>query len=374
MARISTWITEAELENTLNWYFPLDNVHAANDRLLRVMDQLELPEVYRRQPGVLHTSSDGQKFAVAVDSRNANYSFKDFGQDKGVSAYNVIDERHFDLHSTVFSSADREAAYVIDGLMHNEVVKSDIHSTATHGSSEAIFAVTHLLGFTFAPRLKNLKKQRLASFPQYTRKAYVAQGFRVVPAVSLNPQLIEADWEDLLRFVASIQLKEATASQLFKRLNSYSKQHPLWLALKEFGKIIKTRFILHYLDDVALRQAIEKQLNKGESANKFSRAIAFGNNQEFLHGEKVEQEIAEGCRRLIKNAILCWNYVFLSQKIAATSDPHQRQRLLEAVRRGSVATWGHLNLHGEYDFSDEKLQDSVGLRLPHKPLLFRDSH
>jgi hypothetical protein len=103
-------------------------------------------------------------------------------------------------------------------------------------------------------------------------------------------------------------------------------------------------------------------------------AIAFGNNQEFLHGEKVEQEIAEGCRRLIKNAILCWNYVFLSQQIAATLDPPQRQRLLDAVRRGSVVTWGHLNLHGEYDFSDEKPQDSVGLRLPKKPLLSSDSN
>jgi TnpA family transposase len=38
------------------------------------------------------------------------------------------------------------------------VVKSDIHSTDTHGFSEAIFAVTHLLGCTYAPRIKNLKK------------------------------------------------------------------------------------------------------------------------------------------------------------------------------------------------------------------------
>ena len=58
--------------------------------------------------------------------------------------------------------------------MHNDVVKSDIHSTDTHGYSEAIFAVTHLLGFTFAPRIKNLKKQRLAAFPQHKRKAYEA--------------------------------------------------------------------------------------------------------------------------------------------------------------------------------------------------------
>ena len=48
-------------------------------------------------------------------------------------------------------------------------------------------------------------------------------------------------------------------------------------------------------------------------------------DQEFLHGEKVEQEIAEGCRRLIKNAIICWNYVYLSQRIADEPDPEKRR-------------------------------------------------
>src|SRR2546425_9433871 len=113
-----------------------------------------------------------------------------------------------------------------------------------------------------------------------------------------------------------------------------------------------------------LRQAIEKQLNKGESANKFSKAISFGNNHDFLYGEKVEQEMAEGCRRLIKNAIICWNYLYLSQKIGQEQDAERRQALLAAVQQGSVASWHHVNLHGEYDFSDEKMQDSVGLQTP----------
>lgn len=364
MARISTGMTEAELENTVNWYFSLDNVHAANDRILRFMAHMALPELYRAHPDRLHTSSDGQKFEVAVDSLNANYSFKYFGHRRGVSPYSFIDERHFHFHSTVISSAEREAAYVIDGLMHNEVVKSDIHSTDTHGYSEAVFAVTHLLGFTFAPRIKHLAKQSLASFPTRRRKAYARQGFRILPDDYSNTDLIVAQWEDILRFVASIKLKETTASQLFKRLNSHAKSHPLWQALKEFGQVIKTLFILRYLDDVAFRQAIEKQLNKGESSNKFSRAIAFGNNHEFLYGEKVEQEIAEGCRRLIKNAIVCWNYAFLSHQIAKEPNDQRRQALIEAVRAGSVVTWRHLNLHGEFDFSDEKLQDSIGLQLP----------
>ena len=82
---------------------------------------------------MLHTSSDGQKFEVKVESLNANHSFKYFGKGKGVSVYSFIDERHLLFHSTVISAAEWESAYVIDDLMHNDVVKSDVHSTDTHG-------------------------------------------------------------------------------------------------------------------------------------------------------------------------------------------------------------------------------------------------
>jgi hypothetical protein len=131
--------------------------------------------------------------------------------------------------------------------------------------------------------------------------------------------------------------------------------------LKEFGKIPKTLFILEYEDDLGLRQAVEKQLNKVEGSNKFARAISFGHNQEFIQGEKEDQEIAEGCRRLIKNAIVCWNYLFLSRELALEKNEERRAELLEAIRNGSVVTWRHFNLHGEFDFSDERMVDSVGL-------------
>jgi TnpA family transposase len=52
-------------------------------------------------------------------------SLQYFGKDQGVAAYTFRDERDLLWYSTVFSSAERESAYVIDGLMHNEVVKSE---------------------------------------------------------------------------------------------------------------------------------------------------------------------------------------------------------------------------------------------------------
>jgi len=70
--------------------------------------------------------------------------------------------------------------------------------------------------------------------------------------------------------------------------------------------------------------------------------------------------VAEGCKRLIKNAITCWNYLYLSQKISEVIGPEAREILFQAIANGSVVSWQHINLLGEYDFSDEKLQDSVG--------------
>ena len=158
MAQISTSVGAAELDSAINWRFSLDNLCAANDRITGFMAAMELPNIYRRSGNEIHTASDGQKFEVRADSLNANHSFKYFGKGQGISAYTFVDERNLFWHSLVFSAAERESAYVIDGLMRNDVVKSDIHSTDTHGFSEAIFAVTHLLGCSFAPRIKNLKK------------------------------------------------------------------------------------------------------------------------------------------------------------------------------------------------------------------------
>ena len=42
----------------------------------------------------------------------------------------------------------------------------------------------------------------------------------------------------------------------------------------------------------------------------------------------------------------------------------RRAELIEAVRNGSISTYKHVNLHGESDFSDEKMADSVCLASP----------
>lgn len=79
--------------------------------------------------------------------------------------------------------------------------------------------------------------------PSMTSKFYEDQGqTALLPHRIIREHIIEAQWDEILRFIATIRLKVATASQLFKRLNSYSRQHPLYQALKEFGKLPKSLF------------------------------------------------------------------------------------------------------------------------------------
>ena len=68
-------------------------------------------------------------------------------------------------------------------------------------------------------------------------------------------------------------------------------------ALKVFGQVPKSLFILQVIDDPVLRQAIEKQLDRIEHVHRFTRAVSVGNPREFLQAEKEDQEMTEACNR-----------------------------------------------------------------------------
>lgn len=99
---------------------------------------------------------------------------------------------------------------------------------------------------------------------------------------------------------------------------------------------------------------MEQQLNRVELSNKFSKAVFFANNQEFKYGTKEEKEKAIACKVLIQNAIILWNYLYLSQSLLNSADQQRNQTLLDAIKNSSMISWAHINMHGEYDFKDSK--------------------
>jgi TnpA family transposase len=120
------------------------------------------------------------------------------------------------------------------------------------------------------------------------RQAYQENGYKLLPDNTINSEIIKEHWDVILRFMATIILKETPVSQLFERLNSYSHQNPLHKASKEFAQIIEILFSLRYVDEPEIRQAVEKELNKLEHTNKFAKAVFHDNNHEFRQETREE--------------------------------------------------------------------------------------
>jgi hypothetical protein len=58
MAHATKHVALAPLENTVNWYFSLENLRRANDAVIVLTGKLPVSRLFQRHPEVVHTSSD----------------------------------------------------------------------------------------------------------------------------------------------------------------------------------------------------------------------------------------------------------------------------------------------------------------------------
>ena len=74
-----------------------------------------------------------------------------------------------------------------------------------------------------------------------------------------------------------------------------------------------------------------------------------------------EQLIADACKNLIKSAIICWNYLFMTRYIQKIKSHKEKLAVIEDIKAGTAIAWKHIYFNGIYDFSHEKLTDSFNL-------------
>lgn len=129
----------------------------------------------------------------------------------------------------------------------------------------------------------------------------------------------------------------------------------------QYGRMPKTVHILHSINDVQRRQDGRKTGNAIESSNRFSSAVFFANGGEMIFLTRKEQQIADTCKTLIKNAVICRNYLYLTRKVQRIKNTEQAKELVEMLKTKTVNAWRHINFNGTYDFSDEHLMDSYNL-------------
>ena len=111
------------------------------------------------------SSSDGQAFPIAFKKPvMANINAK-YGRDPVAMIYTHLSDRYAPYHAQAISSTVRDATYVLDGLLHHDSeLQIEEHYTDTAGYTDHVFALCHLLGFRFAPRIRDLGDHRLFCF------------------------------------------------------------------------------------------------------------------------------------------------------------------------------------------------------------------
>lgn len=323
MAQITRSVSENSLDELVKWYCSLDNLRQANESVLLFTRELKLRIHLKDHPDVTYTSSDGRKMEVAQDSLLARPSFEYFGNRKGITAYNYTDDTMLLFDPLVFSAGDREATYLLNGLVNTRIVDSDVHSSDSHGATEPVFASTYLMGIHFEPRVKRLLYQQFYSIDPPSH--YKDLNYPLIPRGRINIERIKAHWDTILRLMVTIKLHHSSPSDLFNRLNSYAHLHPVYQGLREFGRIIKTIFLLRYIGQVGVRQRIQRQLNRSESVHQLAKSVWFGRNSQMGWVNQAQQQIAETAKRLIMNCIICYNYLHISETLSKQTDRNERR-------------------------------------------------
>ena len=292
----------------------------------------------------LTSSSDGQHFTAggmgeAMNAVNARY-----GNEPGINAYSHVNDRYAPFASQVIPATVHEAPYILDGLLQNDAGRRIAeHYADTGGFTDHVFAACSILGFRFAPRIRDLVDKRLYVFdPKATPPL-------LQPLVGgrINARLIAESWPDVLRLTASMATGAVVPSQVLRKLAAYPRQNRLAVALREIGRVERTLFLLDWLADRDLQRRVQIGLNKGEAHHALKRAISFHRRGEIRDRTSDGQHHRIAALNLLAAIIIYWNSWKLGEVVARMVENGQVPPL-DLLSHVSPLGWEHINLTGEY--------------------------
>lgn len=332
-------------------YLRLETVRAANTQIINAMAAMPLFRHYDID-GVIHSSSDGQKFEVARPTVKAQHTPKYFGLGKGVVAATLV-VNHVPVHAELISAHDHESQWVFDLLYNNPTdIQPGIHSTDTHGTNQVNFALLNVFGYRFAPRYASIQEKMRTSVYGFQHPQAYGENALFRPVRKLNTALIIEQWDELLRIFVSLAHKTTTQSVIIRKLSSAKRRSRVLQALWEYDHIYRSSYLLDYIDSPQLRQNVQRALNRGEQYHQLKRALTQAHSGKLRYASDEEQELWNECSRLLVNAILYYNMLLLSEAMTCR-EQRGDMRGVEQLQTVSPVAWTHVNFYGRYSFSEE---------------------
>jgi TnpA family transposase len=275
---------------------------------------------------------------------------------------------HVPINAEIIGANEHESHYVFDLLFNNTTkLQPEVHSTDTHGTNEVNFALLHLFGYQFAPRYKDIYDRISTGLYGFKHPSQYADGpsasdqMLIKPIRKLNTRLIIEEWDNIKRIAVSLALKTTRQSIIVGKLSAHARKNKTKRALWEYDNLIRSLYLLDYIDSSVLRRNVEKALNRGENYHQLRRAVSYANFGKLRFHTEYEQKLWGECSRLITNCVIYYNAVILSRL---------RNQANEALLVSPVA-WQHINFYGRYEFEkrpqpiqiEEVVQQLAGLSL-----------
>ncbi len=170
---------------------------------------------------------------------------------------------------------------------------------------------------------------------------------------TINQERILARWDDILRVTGSLKLGWVTSSLLIGRLQSFPQQNALVRSLQEYGRLVKTIFILRYLNSSDYRRRIGVQLNKGERLHDLRRFLFFAHQGRIRQRHHEDLANQASCLNLVTNAVVAWNTVYMKAAIDQLEREGDRIEPQD-LSHLSPSRYEHINPYGKYQFDVER--------------------
>jgi TnpA family transposase len=117
-------------------------------------------------------------------------------------------------------------------------------------------------------------------------------------------KLITEQWDDLLRLAGYLNLGVVQAAGFTRTLQINDRPTRLARALQELGRLIKTLYLLRYIDDEQYRRRILVLLNRGEGRHQLARIIFHGKRSELRQRYREGQEDQLGALGIVVNLVV----------------------------------------------------------------------
>ena len=332
-------ITYEELRHIRRRYLTKTNLRAAISEVVNAT----LKEREEKIFGGTTTSvaSDSKKFGVWDQNLLTEYHIR--YQGRGVMIYWHIDKKSILIFSQLKSCSSSEVSSMIEGVLRHctdmEIKKNYVD---THGQSAVGFAFSYMLGFDLLPRIKAIHKEKL-----YRPETGRPDDYPYLQNVLTRPirwDVIQEQYDQIIKFATALRLGTADAESILRRFTSNNAQHPVYQALMELGKAVKTIFLCRYLHSEELRHEIQEGLNVVESSNSVNDFILYGKAGEISTNRREDQELTMLCLHLLQNSLVYINTLMLQSVL---SHPQWEGKLTREDKRAITPLfYGHVNPYG----------------------------